>query len=135
MSLPLVHVGLDESGALTATTPLFTMAAVVTLHPERLRRLVSRAATSSGRHLKHRRTATGEFKWSNASQRMRSAVLSRLALADVELFALTVHKEGRRIEDSPENYAILVCELLSLCWDKFPNVALSLDRHFTSPAP
>jgi len=57
-----------------------------------------------------------------------------LALADVELFALTVHKEGRRIEDSPENYAVLVCELLGLCWSKFPNVALSLDRHFTSPA-
>ena len=71
------------------------MAAVVTLHPETLRRLVSRA--SSDRHLKHRRTATREFKWSCASQRMRSAVLSRLAQADVELFALTVQKEGRRI--------------------------------------
>ncbi|MFQ5855360.1 MAG: DUF3800 domain-containing protein [Anaerolineae bacterium] len=34
----------------------------------------------------------------------------------------------------PENYAILVCELLSLCWDAYPKVALSLDRHFTSPA-
>jgi len=131
MSQPLVHVGLDESGALTATTPLFTMAAVVTLHPETLRRLVSRA--SSDRHLKYRRTATREFKWSCASQRMRSAVLSRLAQADVELFALTVQKEGRRIKDSPENYAVLVCELLSLCWSKFPNVALSLDRHSTSP--
>ena len=132
MSQPLVHVGLDESGALTATTPLFTMAVVVAPHPETLRRLVSRA--SSDRHLKHRRTATREFKWSCASQRMRSAVLSRLALADVELFALTVRKQGRRIEDSPENYTVLVCELLSLCWPKFPNVALSLDRHFRSPA-
>ena len=52
----------------------------------------------------------------------------------MELFALTVSKEGRRIEDTPENYGILVCELLSFCWSSYPNVALALDRHFTSAA-
>jgi hypothetical protein len=52
----------------------------------------------------------------------------------VELFALTVWKGDRRIEDTPENYGILACELLSLCWSSYPNVALALDRHFTSPA-
>ena len=133
MDQPLVHIGLDESGSLTAATPLFTLAAVVTPRPETLRNLVKRAATSSGKHFKRRRRATGEFKWSNASRRLRSEVLTRLSKTDAELFALTVNKEGRRLEDSPENYAILVCELLSLCWDTFPNVALSVDRHFTSP--
>ena len=57
-----------------------------------------------------------------------------MARAEVEIFSLSVIKAGRRIEDTPENYAILVCELLSLFWDTYPNVALSLDRHFTSPA-
>jgi len=134
MDQPLVYIGLDESGALAAATPWFTMAAVVSPRPETLRNLVRQAAAKSGKRLKRRRTATGEFKWSNASRRLRAEVLERLSRADVELFALTVHKEGRRLEDSPENYAVLVCELLSLGWDTCPNVALSLDRHFTSPA-
>ncbi|MEE8392428.1 MAG: DUF3800 domain-containing protein, partial [Anaerolineae bacterium] len=51
----------------------------------------------------------------------------------MKVFTLTVQKQGRRIKDTPENYAILVCESLRLCWDLYPNVALSLDRHFTSP--
>ncbi len=61
-------------------------------------------------------------------------MLSHLAQADVAVFTLTVRKEGRRIEDTAENYAILACELLELCWDAYPNLVLSLDRHFTSPA-
>jgi hypothetical protein len=57
-----------------------------------------------------------------------------MADADVELVALTVLKGGRRIEDTPENYGILTCEVLSLCWHLYPNVSLALDRHFTSAA-
>jgi hypothetical protein len=51
----------------------------------------------------------------------------------VKLFTLTVQKAGRRIEDTPEHYAILVCELLEACWAVCPNIALSIDRRFTSP--
>jgi hypothetical protein len=47
---------------------------------------------------------------------------------------MTVLKGDRRIEDTPENYAILACELLSLCWPVYPNVALAIDRRFASPA-
>ena len=110
------------------------MAVVVALHPETLRGLIRRAAFRSGKRLGRSLKAISEFKWRNASQHFRSDVLARLAEADVELFALTVRKQGRRIEDSPENYAILVCELLRLSWPVYPNMALSLDRRFTSPA-
>jgi hypothetical protein len=47
---------------------------------------------------------------------------------------MTVLKGGRRIEDTPENYGIVACELLSLFWSVCPNIALAIDRHFTSPA-
>lgn len=60
--------------------------------------------------------------------------LAELADAQVELFSLTVLKEGRRIEDTPENYGILACEMLSLCWHVYPDVALAVDRHFTAAA-
>jgi hypothetical protein len=131
--LSIIHAGLDESGALSADTPLFTMAVVVTPRPDALQNLIRRAALRSGKRQKRLRKVASELKWRNASQRIRSDVLKRLALAELELFTLTVRKEGRRIKDTPENYAILVSEILRLCWDTYPNVALSLDRHFTSP--
>jgi len=129
----IVHAGLDESGSLSADTPFFTLASVVTVRPDAIRHLIGRMALRSGKRLHHPPKAASELKWFNASQRIRAEVLSELAQAEVELFALTVLKAGRRIEDTPENYAILACELLSHCWKAYPNMALSLDRHFTSP--
>jgi hypothetical protein len=114
--------------------PVFVMAVVVAARPDALRNLIRRAALRSGKRLDRPAKNASELKWSNASQRIRSAVLAELAEADVELFALTVDKGNRRIEDTPENYGILVCELLSHCWHVYPDVALALDRHFTSPA-
>ncbi len=130
----IVHVGLDESGSLTSTMPLFVMAAVITHRPEVVRNLIRRTALRSGKRLKRQRKAASELKWHNASQRIRQGVLNNLLQAEVAIFLLTVRKRGRRIKDTPENYAILTCELLRLCWDVYPNIALSLDRHFTSPA-
>jgi len=133
MLAPIVHAGLDESGALTAATPLFVMAAVLTPHPEAIQYLIRRVALRSGKRLHRRRKAASELKWRNASQYIRRGVLNSLAQTDVAIFTLTVRKRGRQIEDTPENYAILTCELLQLCWGAYPNLVLSLDRHFTSP--
>ena len=130
----IVYAGLDESGSLTADSPFFVMAAVVTSEPQVLRHLTPRAVTRSGKRLGRSANNAGEIKWRNASQRIRALVLAELAAAEVELFTLTVLKGGRRIEDTPDNYGILVCELLNLCWSVYPNVALAIDRHFTSPA-
>jgi len=130
----IVHAGVDESGSLTAPTPLFTLAAIVTPQLNSVRHLIRRTAMRSGKRLRRPRKTASELKWRNASQRVRSQVLTSLAQVEMEIFTLTVLKTGRRIKDTPENYAILACELLSLCWDTYPDVALSLDRHFTSPA-
>ncbi len=130
----IVYAGLDESGSLTAAAPLFVMAVVIVPRPGAVQNLIKRTALRSGKRLKRQRKAGSELKWRNASQRIRQGVLNRLAQAEAAIFTLTVRKRGRRIEDTPENYAILSCELLRQCWDVYPNVALLLDRHFTSPA-
>ena len=129
----IVHAGLDESGALTATTSWFVMAVVVAPRPKEIKNLIQRVALHSGTRLKRERKAHSELKWRNASQRVRRSLLSQLAFADVTIYSLAVRKQGRRIADIPENYAALVCELLQVCWRETPNVVLSLDRHFTSP--
>jgi hypothetical protein len=130
----IVYAGLDESGSLTAESPFFVLAAVITAEPRVLHHLISRAVSRSGKRWGRSAKDAGEIKWRNASQRIRAVVLAELAAAEVELFTLTVLKGGRRIEDTPENYGILACELLNLCWPGYPNVALAIDRHFTSPA-
>ena len=130
----IMYAGLDESGSLTADSPFFSMAVIVTSDPLSLRHLIRRAASRSGKRLGRPLKNAAEIKWNNASQRIRALALAELAETDADLFALTVLKGGRRIEDTPENYGILACEVLSLSWRLYPNVSLALDRHFTSAA-
>ena len=132
-SVPLAYLGLDECGSLADDTDWFTLAGVLTYRPEAVRNLIRRSAVQSGKRLRRPRHTASEFKWGNSSRRFRSDVLRRLAGADVTILGLTVKKGGRRIEDHPVNYASLVCHLLRACWSVYPNLALSLDRRFTSP--
>lgn len=109
------------------------MAGVLMAQPNSVRNLIKRVAARSGKRLRRPRHSPSEFKWSNASRRFRTEVLSALAVAEAKFVTLTVRKEGRVIMDTPDHYAYLVCELLEQCWTEYPNVQLSLDRHFTSP--
>ena len=134
VSPPLAYLGLDESGRLPDGTAFFTLAGVLTSTPDAVRNLIRRAVFKAGKRLQRHRSQASEFKWSNSSAHLREDILRRLAAAEVELYALTVRKEGRHIADSPENYATLTCALLQLVWGQHPNLALVFDRHFTSPA-
>jgi hypothetical protein len=129
----IAYAGVDESGSLSSETLYFTVAAIVTHDLKPLRNIIPRAALRSGKRLKRLRKDVSELKWNNASLRIRADVLKQLAQFDVELFVLTVRKEHRRIADSPENYAILMCELFKAVQQVHPSAAVSLDRHFTSP--
>lgn len=109
------------------------MAVIATARPKEIDNLIARVALRSGKRLQRERKSLSELKWHNASERVRRDVLAHLARAEVDIFTLAVRKDERRIADSPENYAILACELLQTCWRAFPDVALALDRHFTAP--
>jgi len=56
--------------------------------------LIGRTVLRSGKRLKRRRKLASELKWRNASQRIRTGVLTRLAQADVEVFTLTIKPDG-----------------------------------------
>ena len=81
-ALSIVHAGLGEAGSLSAATPLFTMAVVMTSRPHTVANLISRTVLRSGKRLKRRRKLASELKWRNASQRIWTGVLTRLAQAD-----------------------------------------------------
>lgn len=52
----IVHVGLDESGSLSAATAWFAMAVVATAHLEEINNLIVRVALRSGKRLKRERS-------------------------------------------------------------------------------
>jgi len=60
-------------------------------------------------------------------------VLSSIAQTDVGIYSLLVKKDGRQIDDTPENYAALISELLLSIWSDHSQLSLTIDRHFTSP--
>lgn len=128
----IVHVGVDESGSLYAPTSFFVLTAVLAENPEPTQNLIRRAAFHSGKHIGRFAKSPSELKWYTASERIKKDVLERIAKSDLELFGLVVQKEGRRIEDTAENSAFLLCELLDLIWHDYPSLNVLLDRHFTS---
>jgi len=130
----IVHVGIDESGSLYAPTQFFVLAAVLTENPEPTKNLIRRTAFHSGKHLGRFAKNPSELKWYTASERIKQDVLERIAESDLEIFGLVVQKEGRRIEDTPENSAYLLCELLDLIWYEHPKLNVLVDRHFTAPS-
>jgi hypothetical protein len=133
-SSAIVYVGVDESGRLNDPNSVFAVAGIITQRPSDLQHVIQRAASRSGKRLHRIRRAVGEFKWNNSSERFRQDVLKQLAQKNVKVVSLAVEKSGRTIEDSPQHSAILICELLQLCWGEYPQMVLTLDKRFTSPA-
>lgn len=133
-SSAIVYVGIDESGRLNDPHSVFAVAGIITQKPSDLRHIIHRAALRSGKRLQRIRHAVGEFKWNNSSDRFRQDVLKQLTQKDVRVIAVAVEKSGRTIEDSPQHSAILICELLQLCWGQYPQIVLTVDKRYTSPA-
>lgn len=73
-----------------------------------------------------------EIKFSTTGEKTRIRVLGEIAKRKFKLFLLVIDKEGRKIEDSPENYSLLISTLLKKVFVKYPTVShIIIDRHFT----
>lgn len=58
--------------------------------------------------------------------------MNALVKQDIKILLLVVDTEGRRVQDSPENYALLVSELLLLASRDYKQINhIIIDRHFT----
>lgn len=79
-----------------------------------------------------KKTKLSEIKFSTTGDKTRIRVLSELNKRRVSLFILVVDKEGRKIQDSPENYSLLIFNLLKKVFKKYPSTShIIIDRHFT----
>ena len=134
MSNTLIVAYIDESGRLADPRDQYVaLAAVVTSNVRELRRII-RKASRKQKKVRFQRRDGREVKWANAWDSLKRRVLSELGRRDVQIFWLLIDKDGGGIPDTPENYGLIASELLHECLVYYPNLEVTLDVHFGSPA-
>jgi hypothetical protein len=122
-----VTVFVDESGTLPdPKDKVVIVAAVGSQSPEKL------LTISKSVRKFQKKKYSAEIKFYKAGERTKKKFLEKLAKEDLEIFVLTVEKEGKKIEDSPGNFALLCWLILEDCLLFYKNKLKQVifDRHF-----
>mgnify|MGYP000094317357 CR=1 FL=1 len=122
-----VTVFIDESGTLPdPKDKVVIVAAIGSLNPEKLL-IISKSARKF-----QKKKGAAEIKFYKAGKRTKRKFLENLANQDLEIFVLTVEKQGKKIEDSPENFALLCWLILEDCllFYREEIKEIVFDRHF-----
>lgn len=81
---------------------------------------------------KRRRERLSEIKFSFCGDKTREYVLRSLSQEDVKIYNLIIDKQGRKVVDSPENFALLISTVLKHPLRDTPDLNhILIDRHFT----
>ena len=119
----------DESGTLPDLKDKFIVICGVGIKKiKEAKNIISRILAS----LRRRKIKIKEIKFYYAGQNTKRQFLSGIISANFEIFALVVDKKKRKIADTPENFSILVAELVNEInlWYKVEKIDLVIDRHF-----
>jgi len=73
-----------------------------------------------------------ELKFYHSRHSVRRLFLSAMVAAGFDIFALIVDKKNRKIVDGPENFALIIAELVSeiSVWYRTKKINLMIDKHF-----
>jgi len=125
----LYYVLIDESGTLPDPKDKFIVIAGVGIRRiKEAENLVSRTLKS----LRQRKIKIKELKFYSAGEKTKRQILSGIVSVGLEIFVVAVDKKGRKIPDTPNNFAILVAELINEInlWQKERKFKIIIDRHF-----
>jgi len=125
----LYYILIDESGTLPDPKDKFiVIAGVGVKRIKEAENLVSRTLKS----LRRRKVKVRELKFYSAGERTKRQVLSGIVSAGFEIFIVAIDKKGRKISDTPSNFALLVNELINEIhlWQKERKFKIIIDRHF-----
>lgn len=125
---------LDESGNLADDLP-YTIAATVG-GDRTVRKKLSRIPKKVRQRIMNKKLSqVPELKFHDSTEKIRERFLKYLSKYDPEIFALSLDKEGRQVEDSPKNYGIMVGELIRRVFNSVgkKRVDLILDKKYTKP--
>ncbi|MEK9135135.1 MAG: DUF3800 domain-containing protein [Patescibacteria group bacterium] len=120
---------IDESGTLPDIKDKFIVIAGVRL--EKMKEaldLISRTLKT----LRQRKIKIKEVKFYYAGEKTKRQILSGIISTGLEIFAIVVDKKRRKIPDTPENFALLVSEIINEInlWQPETNLKIIIDRHF-----
>ena len=124
-----VTIFIDESGTLPdPQDKIVIIATVGTKMPGKL----TQVTKSTRKYLRQRDRKLDEIKFYRAGKRTKRKFLKELAKQQVEIFSLVVEKEGQKIPDTPENFALLCWFILEECLMFYENEVKEIifDRHF-----
>lgn len=125
----MITVFIDESGTLPDPKDKYiSICGVAVLQLKEAENIFSRILDS----LRQRRIKISEIKFYSSGQTTKRQFLSGMAAVDLKIFALIVDKKNRIIADTPENFSLLVSNLILdvINWHKGKEISFVLDRHF-----
>lgn len=125
----MLTVFIDESGTLPDVNDKFiVICGVVVDELKEAKNIFSRILKS----LKQRKINIQEIKFYHAGQNTKRQFLSGISSANFKIFALVIDKKNRKIADTPENFSVLVGDLIGdiIKWYKNGNIDFIIDRHF-----
>jgi hypothetical protein len=125
----MLTIFIDESGTLPDPKDKFIIICGVGVRKiKEAENIFSRISAS----LRKRKIKIKEIKFYYAGENTKRQFLSGIVSANFDIFALIVNKKERKIADTPENFVLLVAELINEInlWYKTKEINLVIDRHF-----
>ena len=129
----LQYIFIDESGTLPDLSDKFVVIAAVGIQSIKdAKNLISRVLKS----LRQRKIQIKEIKSYYAGDKTKIQVLSGIVAAEFEIFVIITDKKDRKIADTPDNFALLVGELINEInlWQNGRNLKIIIDKHFSRKA-
>ncbi|MFH1423486.1 MAG: DUF3800 domain-containing protein [Candidatus Nealsonbacteria bacterium] len=124
------YILIDESGTLPDSKDEFIIiAGIATDVIKNANVLVSRALES----LRQRKVKIKEVKFYYAGDQTKRQILSGIVSEGLGVFLIAIDKKGRKVSDNPENFALLVGELIKEInlWQQEKELKIFIDRHFS----
>lgn len=124
------YILIDESGTLPDPRDEFVIiAGIATDTIKNANVLVARALES----LRQRKIKIKEVKFYYAGDQTKRQILSGIVSEDLGVFVVAINKKGRKVPDNPENFALLVGELIKEVnlWLPKKEFKIFIDRHFS----
>lgn len=124
---------IDESGRIyDPNDKILVFAVVIADNLSELEKIIIRARQRIPKKGKRRMERLSEIKFSLTGDNTRLFILKELAKYQVKIYSLIIDKQGRKIQDNPENYAFLIEEVLETAIRDNPKLThILIDRHFT----
>lgn len=124
------YILIDESGTLPDPRDEFIIiAGIATDTIKNANVLVARALES----LRQRKIKIKEVKFYYAGDQTKKQVLSGIVSEGLGIFLVAMNKRGRKVPDNPENFVLLVGELIKEVnlWHPKKELKIFIDRHFS----